>query len=304
MFEKFEVGNAILYCGDSLEILDTLEEGSIDACVSDPPYASETFGGCTACKWDIPVNLTEFWRLMENKTKPQANVVLFCNMKLAYDLIDTNKKGFRYDLVWAKNNRVGFFNANLMPLRAHENILVFGRPGHQKTAVYNALKLPGTGKPRVNRVKAQKSGGVYSSQKAYTTVSDGTRKPHSVLAFDRDGNQTEHPTQKPLLLMYYLLKLYSNHGDVILDPFMGSCTTGEAAVILGRRFIGIEKEKQYFEIACQRLEEAYKRKYARYKPRREDPNYQDYQNYVKQTAPKLAVANELVTEATVSLKKP
>jgi len=257
--DKFEIGNSALYCGDSFEILPTLTDGSIDLICSDPPYAAESFGGkCTACEWDTPINLTTFWQLLESKAKPSANVVLFANMKFAFDLIDSNRKGFRYDLVWAKNNRVGFFNANLMPLRSHENVLLFGKPGFQKMATYNPLKTPG-GRPVVKRARSR-GGGVYPAQESYTTVSDGTIHPISVLAFDHDrgGNQSEkclHPTMKPLHLMGWLVFTYSNPGDLIVDPFCGSGTTLEAALRLGRRFIGIERERKYFDIACQRLEE-------------------------------------------------
>jgi len=273
--EKVEIGTATLYCADAFDVLPTLNDGEIDLVASDPPYAAESFGGkCTDCSWDIPVDLPNLWQLMERKTKPSANIVLFGNMKLAYDLINTNLPGFRYDLCWAKNNRVGFFNANLQPLRSHENILVFGKPGGMAASTYNAVKSAGSGRPRVNRVKSRKSGGVYpASQVPHTTISDGNVNPISVLAFDHDrGNgQGFHPTQKPLSLLGYLLMLYSNPNDLVLDMFMGSCTTGLAAIKLNRKFIGIEREKKYFDIACRRLEEAWRRK-ERYKPRIADPD--------------------------------
>ena len=238
-------------------------------CLTDMPYATESFGGkCTACEWDTPINLPEFWRLMECKAKPSANIVLFCNMKLAYDLIGSNLKGFRNDLVWAKNNRVGFLNSNNQVLRSHENILLFRRPRFSGATIYNPLKT-GSGRPRVNRSKARKNGGVYPAGDAYTTVSDGTTLPISILAFDHDrgnGQQSPlptHPTQKPILLMGYLLLLYSNPGDLVLDCFAGSATTACAALRLNRRFIAIEKERSYYEIACQRLEEVWQRKNAR-----------------------------------------
>ena len=267
-FEKVQFGDSFLFCGDAFDILPTLNDASIDACISDPPYAAESFGGkCTCCEWDKPVPLPEFWKLLECKMKPAANTVLFCNQKLAYDLIGSNRQAFRYDLIWAKNNRVGFFNAALQPLRSHEQILVFGRPGFQKTATYNPLKTPGT-RVRVNRVKARQSGGVYPAGEAHTSISDGMTYPISILAVDHDrGNgQGLHPTQKPLNLLGYLIMTYSNPGDMILDSFAGSGTTLLAAMKLGRRFIGIERERSYFDIARQRLTEAYQRRIARYRP--------------------------------------
>ena len=259
--KKVTIGNAELYCGDCFEILQTLADESIDACISDPPYAAVSFNGkCTACEWDKPIPLPEFWQLLERKTKPTANTVLFCNMKFAYDLIDTNIKNFRYDLVWCKNHRVGFMNAAKMPLRAHELILVFGRQGYRDASTYNPVKTPG-GRPVV-RQGIRRKGGVYPAQEeaeASVTVGDGLRYPNSLLAFthDRENNQKGlnfHPTAKPLLLMAYLTYTYSNEGDTVLDCFMGSGTTGIAATKLGRKFIGIEQNPEYFAIACQRFE--------------------------------------------------
>ena len=297
-FETVKFGNfATLYRGDAFEILPTLNDGEIDMVASDPPYAAESFGGkCTACDWDTPVDLPALWQLVNRKTKPSANIVLFGNMKFAFDLIDSNQKGFRYDLCWCKNNRVGFFNANLQPLRAHENILVFGKPGGMVTSTYNAIKVPG-GRPRVNRVKSRKSGGVYpASQVPHTTISDGDVNPISVLAFDKDTRQPHwcaHPTQKPESLLGYLLMLYSNENDLILDPFMGSCTTGSAAMKLNRRFIGIEKEKEFFDISCRRLEEVWKRKTAR---RLTYISFPTNPTDAEQTAPELVSADELTLE--------
>jgi site-specific DNA-methyltransferase (adenine-specific) len=152
-------------------------------------------------------------------------------------------------------------NSSNQVMRSHENILLFRRPRSSGVATYNPLKT-GSGRPRVNRVKARKSGGVYPASESYTTISDGTTLPISVLAFDRDSNLPDwcaHPTQKPLNLLGYLLMLYSNEREIILDPFAGSGTTLVAAYRLRRRFIGIERERSYYEIACRRLEEAYQR---------------------------------------------
>ena len=256
--EKVEIGNCTLYCGDAFEIIPTLDDGAIDAVISDPPYASHSFGKCTDCDWDKPVPLAEFWQLLMTKTKPEANVCLFANMRLAHDLINTNRKGFRYDLVWVKNNKTGFLNAGMMPMRNHESILVFGRPGYQKASTYNPIKFT-TGKPSVRRTKKQK-GGVYPPQEAHTVVSDGSRHPCSVWAFnhERDGNKPDksyHPVQKPTTLMGALVLQYSNEQDTILDCFMGAGTTAIAAIKLNRKFIGIERERKYFDTACKRLDE-------------------------------------------------
>jgi len=154
---------------------------------SDPPYATASFGGkCTDCDWDRPIPLADFWQLLECKAKPQANICLFANMKFAFDLIDSNRKGFRYDLIWAKNNRLGFMNANKMVMRSHESILLFGKPGYMAASTFNPLKTPG-GRTSVRRPKTRKAGGVYPPLEAHTTAApDGMLYPHSVLAFDHD----------------------------------------------------------------------------------------------------------------------
>jgi len=162
-------------------------------------------------------------------------------------------------LVWQKNNVVGFLNANLMPLRNHEQILVFGQPGFAKSATYNPQKISGGRMGRRNSIR--KPGAVYGACPADIRTSDGTSHPCSILSFDHDRANNQqglnlHPTQKPLGLMQWLVRSYSNVGDVVLDPFMGSGTTGVACVRNHRHFIGIEKEQQYFDLACRRIERA------------------------------------------------
>jgi len=237
-FEKVEIGeNCTLYCGDAFEILPELEDGSIDMIASDPPYAAQTFGGkCTDNIWDKPIPLPEFWKLAESKTKPAANIILFGNMKLAHDLINTNPRNFRYDMVWHKNNRTNFLNANLRPLASHESILVFGKSGGKTASTFNPLKS-----------------------------SDGVN-PHTTLSFSHDrGNQPGlHPCQKPVNLLAWLIMTFSNPGDLILDMFMGSGTSLEAGIRLGRRVIGVEKHKPYFDIACKRLEAVQRRRHVRF----------------------------------------
>ena len=264
--EKTEFGDSVIYNADCFDVLPTLADESIDICLMDMPYATQSFGGkCTACSWDTPINLPEFWRLLECKATPQSNIVLFANLKLAYDLIGSNKQGFRSDLVFAKSNCVGHLNSNNQVMRSHENILLFRRPKFSGTAFYNPVKTAG-GRPRVCRGKARQNGGVYPSGRDYTTVSNGDIHPVSVLAFDRDRNLPDwcaHPTQKPETLCGYLLMLYSEPGQVVLDCFAGSGSTASAAYRLGRRFIAIEKEKKYYDIACRRLEIIHQRKTAR-----------------------------------------
>jgi site-specific DNA-methyltransferase (adenine-specific) len=229
--KKVNIGSATLYLGDTFDILPELDIVA-DSVISDPPY------GITAHHWDKAPPLDTMWNLFESKSKENANYVLFCAGGFTIDLVNSKRTWYRYDLCWVKNNKTGFLNAALMPLRNHENILVFGKPGHQKTATFNPI--------------------------------EGAIHPSSAFKFDHDrGNGQQgmnlHPTMKPLLLMCYMISLYSNPGDLILDPFAGSGTTGAAAIRANRRFIGIEKERKFFDIACQRLEEAmrYKERFKR-----------------------------------------
>ena len=239
------IGNATLYLGDCFDILPKLDMQA-DAIISDPPY------GVTDCKWDNPIPLDSLWAMVEERTKQSANVVLFGCGKFSFNLINSKKRWYRYDLVWAKNKKVGFLNANLMPMRNHESILVFGRPGYLKKTAYNPQKFPG-GKAGIKITNHHS--GIYDNHGAYTHVSDGTVHPSSVLSFNSEAGQ--HPTQKPLALMEWLVRTYTNEGDTVIDPFMGSGTTGVAAINLKRKFIGVERDKKYVDIACERIEKAY-----------------------------------------------
>ncbi|GHT30688.1 hypothetical protein FACS1894214_1020 [Planctomycetales bacterium] len=155
--------------------------------------------------------------------------------------------------MWYKNNKVGFANANKQPMRAHENILIFGQPGEKISAAYNPQKIVGC--PVRKQRKVIKKSGIYGKQQEYITESNGTLHPSSVLEFDRD-RRAVHPTQKPLALLEFLTKSYADENALVLDPFMGSGTAGVAAAKTNRRFVGIEKDKKYFDIAVERIKTA------------------------------------------------
>jgi site-specific DNA-methyltransferase (adenine-specific) len=228
--EKVEFGTVTLFHGDFQEVMPTLGDDSINCVTSDPPY------GVTDHHWDIAPPFDSMWKLFEAKSKDNANYVLFGCGKFSIDLINSKYDWYRYNLTWVKNNKTNWLNSGRMVHRNTEDIMLFGKPGFQRVAVFN--------------------------------VPDGFPHPCSALVCDHErGNnqqgQNFHVTQKPLKLMAYLLMLYSNPGDLVLDCFMGSGTTGCAALIMGRRFIGIEKERGYFETACKRLEEIERRRNAR-----------------------------------------
>jgi site-specific DNA-methyltransferase (adenine-specific) len=245
---KKTIGGCILYQGDCFDILPKLDI-TADAVISDPPF------GITDCDWDVAPPLARFWGTVEAKAKPMANFVLFGCGRFSVDLVNSKYLWFRYDLIWHKNNKCGFLNANKMPLRNHESIMVFGQPGFQKAATYNPVKSAG-GRLGVRNTRHSKEG-VYPTMQDYTSVSDGNKHPCSVLPFDSDRAKGHHPTQKPLSLMEFLIKSYTNEGDLVIDPFMGSGTTGVACARLGRRFIGIEREANYYETAIERIKAAH-----------------------------------------------
>jgi len=242
--KKVVIGNAILYCGDSFDILPKLDVIA-DAVISDMPY------GVTNCDWDQPIPLDTFWNMIEPRTKQSANVILFACSRFTFDLYNSNPKSYRYDLIWAKSKKCGYLNANLMPMRNHESILVFGRPGFQRASTYNPQKTVGG---REGIIIRNHRSSIYKNNGEFVHTSDGMQHPSSVLYFPSEFGQ--HPTQKPTALMEHLIKSYSKGSDVILDPFMGSGSTGVAAINTWRRFIGIEQNAEYFDIAVERITKA------------------------------------------------
>jgi site-specific DNA-methyltransferase (adenine-specific) len=242
---RVTIGSATLINDDCFNVLPKLNV-KFDAVISDPPF------GITDCAWDNPIPLDSFWNMVESHTKQSANFVLFGCGKFTVNLVNSKRKWYRYDLVWQKSKKVGFLWANKMPLRNHESILVFTRPGFFKKATYNPQKIPG-GKVYIKTVNH--SSNVYADKGEYTHISDGTLHPCSVLPFSNESGQ--HPTQKPLALMEFLVRSYTNEKDIVIDPFMGSGTTGVACAKSGRAFIGIDSNKQYFEIACERIRKVY-----------------------------------------------
>lgn len=239
-----------IYNEDCLTGMKRLADGSIDAIICDPPY------GTTDSTFDIRLPLDEMWAEFNRITKQNAAVVLFSQLPFAVDVINANRKMFRYEWVWEKTLACGFLNAKKMPLRAHENILVF----YRRLPTYNPQWR--TGKAYIRAHADEKGGGVYQQRKAGVTVNDGKHYyPRDIVKFTsiQSLSKTEpryHPTQKPLALMEFLVKTYTNEWDTVLDATMGSGSTGVAAVRCGRRFIGFEKEKSFFEVSQRRIQAA------------------------------------------------
>jgi site-specific DNA-methyltransferase (adenine-specific) len=217
-----------------------IPDGSIDMVLADPPY------GTTACKWDSIIPLDAMWEQLKRIVKPNGAIVLFGSQPFTSKLICSNIDMFRYDLKWIKSQATGFYNANRMPLRAHEDVLVF----YNKLPVYNPQKTKG--KP-YKQTRGSSSDVYHGKDLTITDNQNGDRHPLSWMKFKKDSNKL-HSTQKPVALLEYLIKTYTNEGETVLDNCMGSCSTGIAALNTGRSFIGIEMDDHYFNIAKNRIE--------------------------------------------------
>ena len=235
-----------LFNEDCLEGMKRIDAGSVDAIITDLPY------GITSCPFDVRIPFEPMWEQFKRVTKRNAAIVLFSQMPFGAELIMSNRKMFRYEIIWEKSLAVGFLNAKKMPLRCHENILVF----YQQLPTYNPQFRKG--KPYVADVNTTTIN--YGKSNRPVTISDGRRYPRDVVKFYQVGNfnhtDNYHAQQKPTDLLEYLIKTYTNEGELVLDATMGSGSTGVAAVNTGRRFIGFETEQNFYDIARQRLAKA------------------------------------------------
>ncbi len=229
---------------DCLEGMVQIADKSIDMILCDLPY------GITDCKWDKKINTNKLWEEYNRIIKDNGAIVLTATMKFGIELINGNFKNFRYDLIWHKKAVTGFANAKRMPLRCHELILVF----YKKLPTYNPQGLKRLENPKKISRKNNNKENVYKIDtllKPYKT--EFTNYPRSVLQFAYSNNKSLHPTQKPVNMFEYLIKTYTNEGDLVLDNCMGSGTTAVACINTGRNFIGFETDERYFEIANKRI---------------------------------------------------
>lgn len=225
------------------DVLPTLKAKSVDLLLTDPPY------GITNLKWDKAIDWPRFWREAERVSKPTTPIILFSSGKFTHKLIASNARYFRYELIWEKTMPTGFLDANRRPLRVHENILIFIQ--RYKGSKYNPQMIKGKLHTRGQdgRIAVH-----YSSRGAGKQTKSDLYYPRSILRFSNAHNgKSHHPTAKPLELIEWLIRTYSNRGGLVLDPFVGSGTTLLAAQKLGRRAIGIECEEKYCEVAAERL---------------------------------------------------
>lgn len=233
--------NIDLRHGNCLDIMSTLPDSSVDLLLVDLPY------GTTACKWDSVIPLDVLWPEYNRICKVSAAMVFTAAQPFTTTLIASNIKNFKYEWIWEKPQGTNPLNVKVMPLKNHENIVVFAR---QKIKYYPQM-TQGTPYGGFTSDTA-KIGEVYGAgQSKHRDNPEGTRYPKTVLKFKQEKGF--HPTQKPVALMEYLIKTYSDEGDTVLDNTMGSGTTGVACKNLGRNFIGIEQEQKYYDIAVQRI---------------------------------------------------
>jgi len=236
------VNSVSLYLGDCLNILPDITDGSVDMILSDLPY------GTTACVWDSIIPLDQLWKQYRRIIKENGVVVLTAAQPFTTILASSNLKDFRYEWIWEKPQGTNPLNSKYMPLKSHENILVF----YKKPPTYNPQMEKGTPYKGFSD-KTSTIGEVYGKLPSiHRNNPEGTRFPKTVLRFKQDRGGL-HPTQKPVSLMEYLIQTYTNRGEIVLDSTMGSGTTGVAAKMLGRKFIGIEKDQKYYNIAEDRI---------------------------------------------------
>lgn len=241
----YESKYGVLYKGDCLEVMPSIQK-KVDLVLTDPPY------GTTACKWDSIIPLEPMWGQLKRIIKPSGAIVMTGNEPFSSHLRLSNLKNYKYDWKWDKVHGSNFATVKIRPFNSFEDVMVF----YNKQPTYNPQMWEG--KPYEQKqgyVGEAKQTGL--KRKSVVTKSDGGRYPLSIIRFSKDSGL--HPTQKPVELMEYLIKTYTNEGETVLDFTIGSGTTAVAAINTGRKFIGIEMDEEYCEIAKQRIIEAEKK---------------------------------------------
>ena len=242
-----------LYNEDCFKIMDKLiEQGiKVDMILTDPPY------GTTACKWDSVIPFEPMWDKINKLIKPNGAIALFGSEPFSSALRMSNIKSYKYDWIWKKNKPQGFLNAKKMPLKDYENISVFAK----STTIYNpqglikidkVIKNGGTKNPTSNKANGDKTSANNAIKNEFYKQ-ENTNYPTQVIEFKNSGSKQVHPTQKPVALLEYLINTYTLENEIVLDFTMGSGSTGVACVNTNRKFIGIELDENYFNIAKDRI---------------------------------------------------
>jgi len=250
-----------LYNSSCFDVFPTLDNNSVDMVCVDPPY------GTTGIKWDNVLDFDKMWKELDRIVKPNGNVIVFGSQPFTSFVICSNLKNFKYELVWNKNKCGSPGLAKKRPQKVHENIMIFQR--EPKGQTYNPIMEKGVPYTRKSQKKDEEGNPVgygsgrntheygFGKKKIMESSNEGTRYPKSILHASRNfsAQQTVHPTQKPTNLLNWLIMTYSNEGDTVMDFTMGSGSCGVSAKLTGRKFIGIELEKEYYDIAVKRIDE-------------------------------------------------
>ncbi len=235
-----------LYQGDCLELMKDIPDGGVDMVLADLPF------GTTCNSWDSAIPLAPLWEQYHRICKKNAAVLIFGQPPFSAVLMMSNMKELRYEWIYEKTNATGFLNAKKMPLKAHESVFVF----YQSLPTYNPQFSSGK---RYKRSQGSKNSSNYHGfVRRKDQEYDEKRYPRDVIRISNGWGvcKGKHPTQKPVALLEYLIRTYTNEGETVLDNTMGSGSTGVAAVNTGRNFIGMELDPGYFETAKRRIEEA------------------------------------------------
>uniref|UniRef100_A0AAU6W2Y8 DNA methyltransferase n=4 Tax=unclassified bacterial viruses TaxID=12333 RepID=A0AAU6W2Y8_9VIRU len=231
--------------GDCLELMKSIPDASVDMVLADLPY------GKTQCAWDVVIPFAPLWAQYLRIAKPGAAIVLCAAQPFASLVVASNTADYRYEWIWEKGNATGFLNAKRQPLRAHESAQIF----YRRQPTYNPQMT--TGHQRRTAKRKTVNSECYGKALSLTEYDSTERYPRSVQFFSSDKQTANyHPTQKPVAWMEFLIRTYTNEGDAVLDNTMGSGTTGVACINAGRKFIGIEMDNKYFQVAKARIEAA------------------------------------------------
>ena len=247
--------NIELWCGDCLELMNNIPDSSIDCIICDLPY------GTTACKWDTVIPFEPLWKQYNRIIKDNGAIVLFGSEPFSTELRHSNLKMFKYDWIWDKVQPTGMTLCNKQPMKNHEIISVFGK-GKIKyfPQMEDREKELNTTKWKMKKLHSE-NGNYSSKNNDLTKKIYKQRYPRTIITFHKSANECNntkrlHPTQKPVALLEYLVRTYTNENDIVVDNCMGSGSTGVACVNLNRKFIGIELDNTYFEIAKKRINKA------------------------------------------------
>jgi site-specific DNA-methyltransferase (adenine-specific) len=256
MNKDINIGDCQLMFGDCLERMKEIPDKSIDMILCDLPYGVLNKGNVNA-KWDSVIPFDQLWKQYERIIKDNGAILLFGQGMFSAELMLSNNKLWRYNLIWDKVAKTGFLNANRMPLRQHEDIMLF----YKKLCTYNPQMVkcePHKRNHSKGNMKQPQRNNCYGKIIETPTIVTDEKFPISIISIakEHENGKFYHPTQKPVALLEYLIKTYTNEGETVLDNTMGSGSTGVACVNTNRKFIGIEMDEKYYDISCKRITDA------------------------------------------------